>query len=110
MKKKTIRIKEIGENLPSKITLKQKGENLDEVRVLEIRNDGGNWTHPNEMRIKVKLRDSANTTGKPEVSIKLRDGSKAQMSFLDLCDLRDILTHEKDLGLNLFNKTEVDKK
>ena len=111
--KKKIRINEFDKgddlNLPSKIILKTSGKGRDCKRKITIKNDGGGWTHPFETRLKVVLFDNINTLGKPEVEVTLRDGSKIQMSFLDMAYLRDILTHTKDLGLNLFNDTELSK-
>ena len=109
--KKKIKINEFDKgdnlNLPSKIIFKSSGKGLDHKRKITIKNDGGAWTHPNEVRLKVVLFDTSNTLGKPEVEVTLRDGTKVQMSFLDMANLKDILSHTKDLGLNLFNDTAL---
>lgn len=113
-KKTKIKIKEIcllqkeELGLPSKIILKESGEGLNYCRKIKIKNNGGLWTVPDETRLIVKLYDSNNKLGKAEVIVTLRDGSKVEMSFLDLCNLRDILSHTRDLGLNLFNDTEIE--
>ena len=114
MKKKTVvKIKELDPktkedlDLPSKITMTESGKGLDYYRKIKIQNDGGSWTNPKEKRLSLKLYDSCNSSGKPEVTIKLRNGSTISMSFLDMCNLFDILAHSKDLGLNLFNDTEL---
>ena len=113
--KKKIRIKEIcpkGKddlNLPSKIIMKTSGEGLDFCRKFKIKNDGGLWTIPNQTLLSFKVYDISNTLGKPEVSIKLREGKEVTMSFLDLCYLRDILFHMKDLQVNYFNDTVVEE-
>ena len=112
--KKKLKIKEVDSasgqdiELPSKIILKSSGEGLNFRRKFTLKNNGGLWVHPYETKISFTMYDPSNTIGKPEITIKLRDGSKVSMSFLDLCYLRDILVHTKDLGLNLFNDTEVD--
>lgn len=113
--KKKIRIKEICPKnkddleLPSKIIMKTSGEGLNFCRKFKIKNDGGLWTKPDETRLSFKLYDSGNTIGKPEVTITLRNGSTVSMSFLDLANLRDILCHTQDLGVNLFNDTVVEE-
>ncbi len=112
--KKKIRIKEICPKqkddlrLYSKIIMKTSGKGLNFCRKFKIKNDGGLWTNPNEPRLSFKLYDSLNKLGKPEVTITLRDGSTVSMSFLDLADLRDILCHTQDLGVNLFDDTVVE--
>lgn len=113
--KKKIKIKEVDSNksdlkLPSKIVMKTWGDGLDYARKIKIKNNGGLWVRPKETRISLTIYDSCNTIGKPEVTIELRDRSTVSMSFLDLCYLRDILVHTKDLGLNLFNETVLDTK
>jgi hypothetical protein len=112
--KKKIKIKEVDSdskydlNLPSKIVMKTWGEGLDYARRLKLKNNGGLWVHPKETKISITMYDISNTMGKPEITIELRDGNAVSMSFLDLCYLRDILVHTKDLGLNLFNETVLD--
>jgi hypothetical protein len=112
--KRKIKIKEVDSdskydlNLPSKIVMKTWGEGLDYARRLKLKNNGGLWVHPDETKISITMYDSNNTIGKPEVTIKLRNCTTVSMSFLDLCYLRDILVHTKDLGLNLFNETILD--
>ena len=112
--KKKIRIKEIcpksQENLrlPSKIIMKTSGEGLNFCRKFKIKNDGGLWIEPKKTRLSFRVYDINNTLGKPEVTITLRDGKEAVMSFLDLADLRDILVHMKDLEVNYFNDTIVE--
>jgi hypothetical protein len=98
-------VKDAELNLPSKIILKSSGEGFNFKRKITLKNNGGEWTHPNKTRLKVSLFEVNNTLGKPEVEVTLMDGSKIQMTFLDMAYLRDILTHTKDLGLNLFNDT-----
>ena len=111
--KKKIRIKEIDpktkEDLetPSKIIMKTSGEGLNFCRKFKIKNDGGLWTNPDETRLSFKVYDPSNTLGKPQVTIKLQDGRKVVMSFLDLCNLRDILVHIPDLQVTYFNDTIV---
>lgn len=113
--KKKIRIKEIDPKTkqdletPSKIIMKTSGEGLNFCRKFKIKNDGGLWTNPNETRLSFKVYDISNTLGKPEVTIKLRDGGEVIMSFLDLANLRDILCHTQDLGVNFFNDTVVEE-
>lgn len=113
--KKKIRIKEIDPKskddlqLPSKIIMKTSGEGLNFCRKFKIKNDGGLWTKPDETRLSFKLYDSLNNLGKPEVTITLRNGNTVSMSFLDLANLRDILCHTQDLGVNLFNDTVVEE-
>lgn len=113
--KKKIRIKEICPKnkddlqLPSKIIMKTSGEGLNFCRKFKIKNDGGLWTNPNETRLSFKVYDISNTLGKPEVTIKLRDGKEVSMSFLDLAYLRGILVHMKDLEVNYFNDTVVEE-
>jgi hypothetical protein len=112
--KKKIKIKEVDSdskydlNLPSKIIMKTWGKGLDYARELKLKNNGGLWVRPAERKISITIYDSLNTIGKPEVTIKLQNRSIVSMSFLDLCNLRDILVHTKDLGLNLFNETVLD--
>jgi hypothetical protein len=111
--KKKIRIKEICPKqkddlqLPSKIIMKTSGEGLNFCRKFKIKNDGGLWTNPNETRLSLKVYDTSNTLGKPEVTIKLRDGREVNMSFLDMAYLRDILVHIPNLEVNYFNDTVV---
>ena len=111
--KKKLRIKEICPKnkddlqLPSKIIMTTSGEGLNFCRKFKIKNDGGLWTNSTETRLSIKVYDIYNTLGKPEVTIKLRDGRKVTMSFLDMAYLRDILVHMPDLGLNYFNNTKV---
>ena len=111
---KKIRIKEIcpksQENLklPSKIIMKTSGKGVNFCRKFKIKNDGGSWIEPKKTRLSFEVYDSVNQLGKPEVTIKLRDGKEAVMSFLDLADLRDILVHMKDLEVNYFNDTIVE--
>ena len=111
--KKKIRIKEICPKnkddleLPSKIVMKTSGEGLNFCRKFKIKNDGGLWTDPTETRLTIKVYDISNTLGKPEVTIKLRDGREVTMSFLDMANLRDLLVHIPDLGVNYFNDTEI---
>lgn len=113
--KKKIRIKEICPKnkddlqLPSKIIMKTSGEGLNFCRKFKIKNDGGLWTNPNETRLSFKVYDASNTLGKPEVTIKLRDGAEVVMSFLDLANLRDILLHIPDFQVNYFNDTMVEE-
>ena len=113
--KKKIRIKEIDpktkEDLetPSKIIMKTSGEGLNFCRKFKIKNDGGLWTNPNETRLSFKVYDISNTLGKPEVTIKLRDGREVIMSFIDLANLRDILVHIPDFQINYFNDTIVEE-
>jgi len=107
MKKiKTIKIEEFEggslQNTPSKITLKRSRYK----RKITIRNDGGNWVNPKAKRVSIVIRDSIKTE-KPEVSIEVRGGQLVSMSFLDLCDIYDIMKHQKDLGLNLTTETRV---
>lgn len=112
--KKKLKIKEVDPTfggdleLPSKIIMKSKGDGLNFHRKFTLKNNGGLWVHPYETKISFTMYDPSNTLGKPEITIKLQDGSKVSMSFLDLCYLRDILVHTSDLGLNLFNDTVVD--
>lgn len=112
--KKKIRIKEICPiqkddlNLPSKIIMKTYGEGIDFYRKFKIKNDGGLWVRPNETRLSFTVYDAANTLGKPDVTIILRDGREVTMSFLDLANLRDILVHVKELEVNYFNDTVVE--
>lgn len=113
--KKKLRIKEIGPKnkedlqLPSKIIMKTSGEGLNFCRKFKIKNDGGLWTNPDETRLSFKVYDISNTLGKPEVTIKLRDGREVTMSFLDLAYLRNILVHLPDLEVNYFNDTIVEE-
>ena len=113
--KKKIRIKEICPKqkddlrLPSKIIMKTSGEGLNFCRKFKIKNDGGLWTNPNETRLSFKVYDICNTLGKPEVTIKLRDGKEITMSFLDLANLKYILSHMRDLEVNYFNDTIVEE-
>ena len=93
--------------MPSKIIMKESGEGLNFCRKFKIKNDGGLWTYPTQTRLSIKVYDSCKTLGKTEVTIKLRDGSEVPMSFLDMADLRDILVHIPDLGVNYFNETVV---
>jgi hypothetical protein len=112
--KRKLKIKEVDSvsgqdtELPCKIILKSKGEGLNFHRKFTLKNNGGLWVHPYETKISFTMYDPSNTLGKPEITIKLQDGSRVSMSFLDLCYLRDILVHTSDLGLNLFNDTVVD--
>ena len=111
--KKKIRIKEICPKrkddlqTPSKIIMKTSGEGLNFCRKFKIKNDGGLWTNPNETRLSLKVYDTSNTLGKPEVTIKLRDGREVSMSFLDMANLRDILLHIPDFEVLYFNETIV---
>jgi hypothetical protein len=111
--KKKIQIREVCHKskrdleMPSKLIMKESGEGLNFCRKFKIKNDGELWTNPTQTRLSVKVYDSANTLGKPEVIIKLMDGSEVVMSFLDMCNLRDILVHIPDLGVNYFNETVV---
>jgi len=111
--KKKIQIREICPKsktdleMPSKIIMKKSGEGLNFCRKFKIKNDGELWTNPTETRLTIKVYDSSNTLGKPEVTIKLRDGNEVTMSFLDMCNLRDILVHIPDLDVNYFNETVV---
>ena len=111
--KKKIRIKEICPKhkddlqTPSKIIMKTSGEGLNFCRKFKIKNDGGLWTNPNETRLSLKVYDTSNTLGKPEVTIKLRDGREVNMSFLDMAYLRDILLHIPDFEVKYFNNTIV---
>lgn len=89
--------------------MKTSGEGLDFCRKFKIKNDGGGWNDPYKTKLSFKVYDSNNTLGKPEIAIKLGDGKEVTMSFLDLCDLRDILVHIKDLGQNFFNDTVVEE-
>lgn len=113
--KKKIRIKEICPKnkddlqLPSKIIMKTSGEGLNFCRKFKIKNDGGLWTNPDKTRLSFKVYDTNNTLSKPEVIIKLRDGREVIMSFLDLAYLRDILVHMKDLEVDYFNDTVMEK-
>jgi hypothetical protein len=113
--KKKIRIKELCPiqkddlNLRSKIIMKTSGEGLDFCRKFKIKNDGGGWTDPYKTRLSFKVHDSSNTLGKPEIAIKLGGGKEVTMSFLDLCNLRDILVHTQDLGQNLFTDTVLEE-
>jgi hypothetical protein len=112
--RKKIRIKEFCPKnkddlrLPSKIIMKTSGEGLNFCRKFKIKNDGGLWTIPDKTRLSFKVYDINNTLDKPEVTITLSDGKKITMSFLDLCNLRDILVHMKDLNVNYFNDTVVE--
>lgn len=111
--KKKIQIREVCPKskrdleMPSKLIMKESGEGLNFCRKFKIKNDGELWTNPTQTRLSVKVYDSANILGKPEVTIKLMDGSEVVMSFLDMCNLRDILVHIPDLGVNYFNETVV---
>ena len=111
--KKKLRIKEICPKskvdlqLPRKIIMKTSGEGLNFCCKFKIKNDGGLWTNPDETRLSLKVDDISNTLGKPEVTIKLQDGREVTMSFLDLRNLRNILVHIPDLGVNYFNDTIV---
>jgi hypothetical protein len=113
--KKKIRIKEFcpkGKddlNFPSKIIMKTSGEGLNSCRKFKIKADGGLWTIPNQTLLSFKVYNISNTLGKPEVAIKLRDGKEVTMSFTDLCYLREILVHMKDLGVCYFNDTVVEE-
>lgn len=109
MKKvKSIKIEEfekgVPQNSPSKITLKS--SKSGRKRKLTIQNDGGTWTKPKEKRLSIIIRDNL-FTDKPEVTIELRNGKIAEMTFLDLCDIADIMRHHKDLGMNLMCETRV---
>jgi hypothetical protein len=111
--KKKIRIKEVCRKskfdlkMPSKIIMKESGEGLNFCRKFKIKNDGGLWTYPTQTRLSIKVYDSCNTLGKPEVTIKLRDKSEVTMSFLDMADLRDILFHISHFDIRYFNETVV---
>jgi hypothetical protein len=113
MKKTSIKIVEIDSKTkkelgsPSKITLK---EYKKAKRKLTIRNNGEGWVQPKAKRISITIRDSIiNPEGKPEVTMKLREGNEVSMTFLDLCDIYEIMKHTKDLGMNLMDETEVIK-
>lgn len=101
--KKTIRIDDVdkeGNNMgtPSKLSLKITGDK----RKLKLRNDGGTWVEKNRPRMAIILDESE------RVVVRLENGDHLSMSFLDLCNMRDILTHVEDLGMtNTFGKTRV---
>lgn len=96
--------KGVPQNFPSKITLKS--SKSGRKRKLTIQNNGGSWTEPKKKRLSITIRDSL-FTDKPEVTIELRSGKIAEMTFLDLCDITDIMKHQKDLGMNLMCETRV---
>jgi hypothetical protein len=89
----------------SKITLKRKGKGVDEKRIIKLKNHGGTWVNKYETRAKAVIYDQNNTKNKPEVTITLQSGNVLEMSFLDLCNIKDLVAHERELGANMFGAT-----
>lgn len=109
--KKTIKLIEVDNEgkdigVPSKLSLKTTGKGLLTKRKLKLKNNGGLWTDPDKTRMTVTLSEDDENN----VVIKLQDGRKVEMHFLDLCNLKDILSHVEELGMtSTFGKTVVKK-